>query len=554
MDFQRCNLCTGLYCGFLALAMMTMGICSVLAEDAVKQYKVDFLNCWQGSSGNFPDDQENNMSAKFIRENFGITLKMADNGGTMNEIEYLNMMFSAGTVPDVVNCAYWGDYAGGEGITIINAAKEGLVKDIAPYLVDYPNLQASYGEHVSATTKKALLFNEGYPEGAKYFVPSVNANPSELASVYGDTLYARQDVLEAVGVRAEDVTNMDQVYDLLKKIKEEGVTDFSGNPIIPLGTHEGGWRQWDIFEWLNGNQLTEWRQLEDGSVVYYVFTDYVKARINYMRTLLTEGLMDIEAMTQTGEVADAKIVQGRYGVMAIDKGAAVTYYYDLDTGKEHPEAKWVPLNLSNKDGNMCVDTYQPGFTGGHITFFSADIAEDKLRAILSLMEWLCTEEGMLFNAYGIEGETFEMINGIPMFLPELQAQFDEDIKVKHNLGIMQFEKFQSQFKAESLWPKTQDQLTAREVYDNELSAFFRPRVEIDKMPVTELLKQYEGYDRLMEDMNSMGIGDLIDRAYYYETDEEVDKLIEDMRTHLVAIGIEDAHSYIEENLTDEYAF
>ena len=41
---------------------------------------------------------------------------MADTGGGVSEVQYLNTMFAADTVPDVVNAPYWGIGAGGEGV------------------------------------------------------------------------------------------------------------------------------------------------------------------------------------------------------------------------------------------------------------------------------------------------------------------------------------------------------------------------------------------------------------------------------------------------------
>ena len=47
---------------------------------------------------------------------------------------------------------------------------------------------------------------------------------------------------------------------------------------------------------------------------------------------------------------------------------------------------------------------------------------------------------------------------------------------------------------------------------------------------------------------------MIQRAYYFETDEEVAKMIDDLRAKAIDFGIEDAMKYIQENLTDDYVF
>ncbi|MCR5351229.1 MAG: hypothetical protein K6E35_01875 [Bacteroidales bacterium] len=197
----------------LVAAVMLFGMCSVaMAED----YTVNFLSCWSGASAGFPEDIPGNICAQLIAEQFGITLNEADPGGNMTEVEYLNMIFSSDNVPDAVNAPYWGPGQGGEGYVLINGAKEGMVKDIAPYLDQFPTLKAIYEEENGYIGKSAwmnLIKNPEYPEGAIYFIPTgMNMDSAEYQTVYGDTLYARQDVLDALGVKAEDITNAPTIY------------------------------------------------------------------------------------------------------------------------------------------------------------------------------------------------------------------------------------------------------------------------------------------------------------------------------------------------------
>ena len=84
--------------------------------------------------------------------------------------------------------------------------------------------------------------------------------------------------------------------------------------------------------------------------------------------------------------------------------------------------------------------------------------------------------------------------------------------------------------------------------------YFRPRTEVLGMSVEELLSGWEGYDDLNDNIATLDIGTMIQRAYYFETDEEVAAMIEDLRQKAIAFGIEDAMQYIQDNLTGDYAF
>lgn len=545
--------------------LMALMVCLILltcafgASAEKEPLTVTYLSCWSGSSANFPEDVTGNASAQLIRDKFGIELTMSDNGGNQTEAGYLNMMFAADNVPDAVNAPYWGAEPGGEGAILINGAIEGMVKDISPYLDQFPNIKALYETEgvLSASVMKNLIHNEKYPEGAIYFIPNdVDANADEYRSVYGDTLYARADVLEAVGVKAEEVRTIEDLVNLLETIRDSGLTDWNGAAIIPLGTGHDGWRNANIYNWLRGNNISNWRRLEDGTVTYYLFTDYVENRINLMRRLLSEGLMDVECLTQTDEVAQAKVLQGSYGVISVDANAVTNvFYYDNGVVNSHPEARWVPLGLTNLDGNNCVDVYQKGYSGGGVTFFRADIEENKLLALLSLMDWMCSDEGAAFNSYGVEGVTFEYDEQHrPVLLSDVQAKIDEDSKVRYNYGIKQFNAFNIYSKDNTRWPRSREEMTTKEAAYQDMCDFFRPRVEVSGMSVEELLSGWEGYDELNDNLATLDVGTMIQRAYYFETDEEVAKMIDDLRAKAIGFGIEDAMKYIQENLTDDYVF
>lgn len=549
------------FMALLVALVMVLSVASVATAEEVKQYDVTWLNCWSGSSANFPDDWSTNPAAQFVAEKFGLNFIASDNGGNQSELEYLNMMFSSGIIPDVVSAPYWGIGAGQEGQVCLDGAIEGMVLNIAPYLENYPNLNKVFVEEgwLSKSYNLNMMTNEEFEEGAVYFIPTgVNMNSAEFASVYGDTLFARNDVLEAVGMKAEDIVTTDDLVEFLRAVQAAGITDWNGNAMIPLGTGHDGWRNANIYNWLRGNNISNWRQLEDGSISYYLFTDYVESRIKLMKTLFDEKLIDVECLTQTDEVANGKFANGQYAVAAVDANYIVNVveYGQLNTIASHPEATWSPLGLKNLDGNQSVDVYQPGFTGGNVTFFSPDIDEDKLNAILTFMDWMCTEEGAAFNWYGVEGVSMERDEkGRPALTEAVQKEIEEDSSAKSKkYGVELFNNFCSQDARETIWAKSDDELTAQELRYRQMQNFFRPRAEVNALSVEYLVKQWEGYTDMTDALNILDAGTAIQQAYYYETWEEVEAMLADLREKALGTGIEEAFAYIAENLTEDYAF
>ncbi len=541
----------------LLAALMLLGVASFAsAED----YTVTYLSCWSGSSSSFPEDITGNPTAALIKEKFGITLNAADTGGNMTEVDYLNMMFSAGNVPDYTNAPYWSPNQGGEGYVLINAAKEGMIKDIAPYLDQFPSLKALYDEEAAYIGKSCwvnLIHNPEYPEGAIYFIPiNVNMDSAEYQTVYGDTLYARQDILDAVGVKAEDITTVDELIEYLRKVQAAGLTDWTGKPIIPIGTGHDGWRNVNIVNWFRGNNISDWRKTEEGKTTYYLFTDFIEKRIATFHTLFSEGLIDVECLTQSDEVANSKVMQGSYAVISTDANHTMNVvYYGMDIVNTHPEARWVPLGLKNLDGNNCVDVYTPGFSGGGVGFFSADISEDKLLAILSMMDWLNSDEGAALNWYGIEGLTFEYDEqGRPALIPEVEAAIQADARVGYNYGIQQFNNFTAYSMNNTRWPRSRDEMTAKDADYQALCDFFRPRAEVNALPVDELLKGWEGYTDLVDNLSILDPMTTVVQLYYEDDPDVVASTLADLRARAMSFGIQDACDYIDANITDDYAY
>lgn len=550
------------FMALLVALVMILSVATVAMAEDVTVYDVDWLYCWNGSSANWPDDLNATASGKYVLENFGLNFNTADTAG-QSEYDYINLLFSSGVVPDVVSSPYWGIGSGNEGQVALDGAIEGMVKDLTPYLDNYPNLKALFEKengYLATSYRMNMMNNDEFDaEDKVFFLPTgVNMNSEEFSSVYGDTLYVRADIAEALGVDPESITNTDELVDFLRKVAESDLTDWNGNKIIPLGTGHDGWRNANIFSWFRGNNISNWRQLEDGSVTYYLFTDYVENRIALMRTLFSENLIDQECLTQSDETASSKVANGQYAVISVDANAVTNMYYygSLGIADAHPEANWLPLGLKNLDGNNSVDVYTPGFSGGNITWFSAKISDEKLNAILTFMDWLCSEEGQAFNWYGVEGETYERDEqGRPVYTDDVQAAIDADSSAKtKTYGIEFFNNLACYDQRETNWAKTDDELTAQELAYRQMQNYFRPRVEVDGISVENLLKQWDGYTDLTDGLNILDAGTQMVNAYYYETWEEVEAMIADLRQKALDLGIEEAYAYIQENLTDDYAF
>jgi putative aldouronate transport system substrate-binding protein len=162
-------------------------------------------------------------------------------------------------------------------------------------------------------------------------------------------MYIQKKIADALGVDPRSIKTQDEFYDLLVKIKEGGFTDDNGNLVYPLGPKYWGgsvdalkyvatsdfWGVKDRGEYFNIDA--------DGSVKHEAETDYAYAKINFVRKLLAEGLMNPEFFTMDTTRAEEVSRTHNSAIMA-----DVHNYEEIIYGSDD----WVPLGpLSDRTGD-----------------------------------------------------------------------------------------------------------------------------------------------------------------------------------------------------------
>ncbi|MBQ9370448.1 MAG: hypothetical protein IJU10_05190 [Clostridia bacterium] len=74
--------------------------------------------------------------------------------------------------------------------------------------------------------------------------------------------------------------------------------------------------------------------------------------------------------------------------------------------KEELDDKTAIMKVSGPDGKYALEGQEDWFS---MTFFSSKISDEKMEKILSIMDYLLSEEGTLFGLYGVEGHDYEKV-------------------------------------------------------------------------------------------------------------------------------------------------
>lgn len=497
-----------------------------------EHYDVNFLFCWNGGSVMLPDDQDHNAILDKIEEKTGVRLHME--AIATNETEKLNTLFSSGTVPDLVSAAYWWSGAG-EALAIRKGIEESLVYDLTDLLPDYPNVANLLEEGLAEGYKE---FDLNLPEfnGRSYLIPTEtpSSNPADLETLtYG--VYCRKDILEALEIDPASITSEDALYDLIVKISEGGFKDAVGNPAIPAGAWHSGWRYSDLVAGFDtGYHLSNYREDENGNVIHYAFSEEMKNKILWMRRLVSEGLFDVECFTQNSTTAQEKFAVGRIGVYG--GGAQATELFNT-LYKTNPEMEYTLVGpLKNQAGDICTTVSQGGASGSPVLFLAGGMEEKKARAILGMLDYINSDEGRLLVKYGIEGETWNMVDGYPTYTDEVQAAMKEDASALANLGLGFYEKVVGAKTYNSKYPVPENQKTDVDKYLDAIKAKL-PLYITNKISVGLLERSYEGMNDYYDRASTIDLGQIEQRACFAASDEEAMEIWDEALQQLTDAGI-----------------
>lgn len=529
----------------VALLLMTMPLSALSVAEGQTPIDVSLLICWNGGSSGWPADINNTPLGQVFTEKTGIRL-IVETIAT-NETEKLNTIFMAGVVPDIVNGPYWST-TGGEGKAIKDAAVGGLIKDIGPFLSKYPNIQRVYDECLSPGFKNYDVFHPEY-NGAVYVIPAVpGPNPTDVQN-WAYASFARGDILDALGVKAEDVDTSEELYDLLVKIRDGGFKDTSGNPVIPGGTWHNGWSYAEFTAGFStGAWISDFRQGADGNLYHWEFDPSEDQKVLFMRKLVSEGLFDKECFTQTDTLAKEKMAVGKVAVFGCHSYNAADEMTMLLYG-EHPEMKYRLLGpIKMQNGETKADVHLDGASGSGVHFLSGALDDAKTERILSMIDFCNTTEGKALGFWGIEGTHYSVVDGKPQYLPDWKQKFKDDPTAKREQGFGVFGEFIAANDIKTLWPVALEDKTPMQLLEDEYVARVPRKLISGKISANYLLRDYPGLQAYQDATSTIDWGKLTQSAFFAASDEEALKIIEDARAQLKAAGVEDLCAYVQEKM------
>lgn len=280
--------------------------------------------------------------------------------------------------------------------TKLNLVKQGQLQPISDILENYS--EGPYKEFAASDAGKFYEKRMRLEDGKIYWVTDFGV------SSYGGVLgfQIRQDWLDAIG--KEMPTTLDELFDTLKAFQDQDVNQ-NGEADEAVMVNYSSFST-DISAWFGlGIDITFIDSTDGYTVKSPWYQEHVKDYIAYMQKLYENGLLKMEdnqsgtymANNQVACISNWGSEQWLEPQISVPEGAAYPWF--------------VPFRIQAVEGQPSLyrgsNTYNPGWTATAVPASS-----DKQEAIAKIFDYLVTEEAMWLTERGIEGVSYEMVDGV----------------------------------------------------------------------------------------------------------------------------------------------
>jgi putative aldouronate transport system substrate-binding protein len=339
---------------------------------------------------------------KELAKRTGITLQFT-HPVLGQEQEQFNLMVASSDLPDIIE---WDltKYPGGAAKAISDNVIISLNDLIAKYA---PNLRKIVNgtDDVDKIARKMMMTDDGQFYMAPYMM-------LDNIQVVWHGPQIRQDMLDAVGLPVPET--IDEWTAMLMKFKEQLSCPA---PFSVLASSSINWL-YDIshsgFAGAYG-VCTDFYLDNSGAIQYGPIQPGFKDYLTLLASWYSQKLLDQDFATQDRKTLDAKVTSGQVGSYIGNAGGSMGRYLDAlgsagNTTIKLTGAPWPVLRKG--DVFRFGQKDQPVVAGVNVSVSSAN---KHLKETMELLDYGYSDEGhMLFN-FGIEGESYTMVDGYPAY-------------------------------------------------------------------------------------------------------------------------------------------
>jgi len=305
-----------------------------------------------------------------------------------------NLMLASGDYPDLV-------YANWKGQDIIELIEDGFLVDLTDLMEEHaPNYMALINQYPEVIPQITV-------DGRHYMFAFLQLDSGLRAG--GPII--RRDWLEKLSL--DTPVTMDDWYDVLCAFRDE---DPNGNGLkdeIPLMAEQGNGLE-SITMWTSGFGVIQDFCMKDGAITYGPIEEGFRDYLETMQTWYAEGLIDPDFATQDRTSFSAKITGDLGGAWIGRISGTFGNYLNIrngdGTGFDLVGTAW-PMTEDGHSYNLRSNMLQMAPGNGTVITTANKHVEESMR----FLDFAYGYEGNLLYNFGIEGESYTMVDGKPVY-------------------------------------------------------------------------------------------------------------------------------------------
>ncbi|HML47872.1 MAG TPA: extracellular solute-binding protein [Clostridia bacterium] len=426
----------------------------------------------------------------------------------------MNLLFASGSMPDMVYYG-WNNYAGG----IAKAVSDGIVLPLNDLLDAYaPDYKAQINKNEDY--RRGTMTNSGDVYGFAFI-----RDHKDLLTSSGPII--RSDWLRKCGLEVPQTVT--EFYEALVAFR-----DLCG-ATAPLSIGPGSLAGDNSASFIVGAfGLPQTGFYREGDTVKYGFYDArLKDAYAFLNKLYAEGLLDSNFATVDSATVNSNLYNGISGVVTGSLGSGIGNH--LTAMKDDPEFDLAGMNYLVADaqkGEKPISGHTDFPVMHYATVITTNCKHPELAA--QFLNYGYTDAGRMLLNFGIEGESYEMVDGYPTFTEEV-VNNSEGLSMQYALAkytfswdggnMMQDERYIYQYAgrpqqqaALATWSdtlKAEFMMPAVAVSDNQSARFSSLNSDISTYVAEMRIKfitgeeSLENFDAYLNKLKAMNVEELI---------------------------------------------
>ncbi len=334
---------------------------------------------------------------KQVAELTGIHVKNVASLAIKSSRDAFNLLMASGDLPDIIG----GDATGGLKDDFIRYGMEGAFVPLDDLIAEHaPHLKKFFDEHPAV--RQAITAADGHI----YFIPYVPEGD------FARGWFIRQDWLDKLGLKTPET--VDELHDVLVAFRDKDPNGNGQKDEVPYFGREPAEAVRLINMWdarVTGSDRYGDFMVEDKKVLHPWTTEAYKTAMGHLAQWFKEGLIDKEVFTRGARVREY-MLGNNLGGMTHDWFASTAGYNETVKDKVAGINFKPMLPPKTVSGQRFEDnrraTVQP--SGWAISHTNKHPVET-----IKYFDFWFTEKGRLLSNWGIEGETYDMVDGKPVY-------------------------------------------------------------------------------------------------------------------------------------------